>query len=253
MRPQPRGGHHPEPSYNDDVDGAADTCDEEAEGASNDDDDGDEGDAGDDSPDQGTAVADRPASVDHRAAALAHLPLGGKPNPKHLTIRQFNDRIQPGDFDSGVRLWTNAFVSQLIGAQLRDRHRWTDPVQCSIVLACLTEEAAAWFDRVWASTPDLTVQRGLGLLVDKYATKIGEDAIRERIKQARREPVESYEMYAQRLQNMASALPGGIEEEANAAAALSAFVNTAYPAEFKQLRVFETNDKRHKGSVADDT
>ncbi|KAE8905632.1 hypothetical protein PF003_g10637 [Phytophthora fragariae] len=128
------------------------------------------------------------------------------------------------------------FRSQLIGAQLRDGHRWSDAVQCSILLTCLSDEAADVFNELWQATPGLTVDQGLASLTEKYSTKIGEAAIRDRIRQATRRADESYESYAQRLLTMADALPGSRCIETNAIAALEAFISTASPAEVKQLK-----------------
>ncbi|KAE9345049.1 hypothetical protein PF008_g8942 [Phytophthora fragariae] len=116
------------------------------------------------------------------------------------------------------------FRSQLIGAQLRDGHRWSDAVQCSILLTCLSDEAADVFNELWQATPGLTVDQGLASLTEKYSTKIGEAAIRDRIRQATRRADESYESYAQRLLTLADALPGSRCIETNAIAALEAFI-----------------------------
>ncbi|KAE8995731.1 hypothetical protein PF011_g16207 [Phytophthora fragariae] len=176
------------------------------------------------------------AIVDHRESAVQQLPRGGHPNPKHFTVRQFDGRVHPGAFDAGVIPWCKQFRSQLIGAQLRDGHRWSDAVQCSILLTCLSDEAADVFNELWQATPGLTVDQGLASLTEKYSTKIGEAAIRDRIRQATRRADESYESYAQRLLTMADALPGSRCIETNAIAALEAFISTASPAEVKQLK-----------------
>ncbi|KAE8876584.1 hypothetical protein PF005_g14084 [Phytophthora fragariae] len=186
------------------------------------------------------------AIVDHRESAVQQLPQGGHPNPKHFTVRQFDGRVLPGAFDAGVIPWCKQFRSQLIGAQLRDGHRWSDAVQCSILLTCLSDEATDVFNELWQATPGLTVDQGLASLTEKYSTKIGEAAIRDRIRQATRRTDESYESYAQRLLTMADALPGSRYVETNAIAALEAFISTASPAEVKQLKFFAATAAQNK-------
>ncbi|KAJ0394324.1 hypothetical protein P43SY_008764 [Pythium insidiosum] len=63
---------------------------------------------------------------------------------------------------------------------------------------------------------------------------------------ATRKTSESYEAYAQRMETMANALPGGIEVETNAAAALAAFVRMSCPAHASQLNVEWTQSQRRK-------
>ncbi|KAE8959197.1 hypothetical protein PR001_g30805, partial [Phytophthora rubi] len=188
---------------------------------------------------------------DYRADAggndsVQQLPQGVHPNPKHFTVRQFDGRVLPGAFDAGVIPWCKQFRSQLIGAQLRDGHRWSDAVQCSILLTCLSDEAADVVNELWQATPGLTVDQGLASLTEKYSTKIGEAAIRDRIRQATRRTDESYESYAQRLLTMADALPGSRYVETNAIAALEAFISTASPAEVKQLKFFAATAAQNK-------
>ncbi|KAJ0404212.1 hypothetical protein ATCC90586_007240 [Pythium insidiosum] len=222
----------------------------------------DNGDGGDDAADDGVAASDGDGDgdendqpdgepdgngdVDHRLVELSRLPLGGKPNPKSLSLRQFTGKVKPGEFDSGVGLWCQELDSQLVGAQMRDGHRWTEPAKISIMLNLLAEEPAAWLDRLWKDTKALMVKYACQRLREKYATKIGEEAIRDLIRAATRKTSESYEAYAQRLETMANALPGGIEMETNAAATLAAFVRMSCPAHASQLNVEWTLSQRRK-------
>ncbi|KAJ0398347.1 hypothetical protein ATCC90586_006770 [Pythium insidiosum] len=209
-------------------------------------DDGNDGSGPDSEDDEPDGEPDGDGEVDHRQITLSRLPLGGKPNPKSLTLRQFTGRVKPGDFDSGVGQWCLELDSQLLGAQMRDGHRWTEPAKLSIMQNLLAEEPAVWFYRLWAATENLTVKIACKKLREKYATKIGEDAIRDLIRSATRKPSESYEAYGQRLENMANALPGGIDAETNAAAALAAFVRMACPTHQAQLNVEWTQAQRRR-------
>lgn len=110
----------------------------------------------------------------------------------------------------------------------------------------LAEEPAVWFYRLWVTTKGLTVNMATTLLQEKYATKFGEDAIRDLIRHATRRPTESYEAYVQRLATMASTLPGGENMGTNAAAALGTFVRTACPSQSAQLNVHGTLAQRNK-------
>ncbi|KAE9030447.1 hypothetical protein PF005_g196 [Phytophthora fragariae] len=148
-------------------------------------------------------------TYDGLAEAVQRLPPGGKPTLKQISVERFSGRIAPGDFDSKVRAWWLEFDSQMLGAQLRDGHRWSELIKCSFLQASLTSDAAKWFNRIWRAAPTLTLLAAGARLIRQYSTKIDEDEIRERIKAATKQHTESYEMYSQRLQNMADSLPVG--------------------------------------------
>ncbi|KAE8884494.1 hypothetical protein PF005_g11400 [Phytophthora fragariae] len=81
----------------------------------------------------------------------------------------------------------------------------------------------------------MSLQQAEKLLIRQYFTKIDEDAIRDEIRGATKKSNESYEMFSQRLQNMADSLPAGVGKRSNAKAALSAFIKKACPSQTTQL------------------
>ncbi|KAE9068815.1 hypothetical protein PF007_g27545 [Phytophthora fragariae] len=168
---------------------------------------------------------------------------GGKPNLKLINVGLFSGRIEPREFDSKVRTWWAEFNSQLLGAQLRDNHRWNEIIKCSFLQASLTGDAAKWFNRLWSKSPHMTLKSAGQRLIRQYSTKIDEEEIRDRIKACTKQPSESYEMYSQKLQNMADSLPGGVQKRTNGKAALSAFVRTACPSRTEQLEYWVLTQK----------
>ncbi|KAG6614889.1 uncharacterized protein IUM83_08686 [Phytophthora cinnamomi] len=82
--------------------------------------------------------------------------------------------------------------------------------------------------KLWQKKPQMSLRESGTRLVAKYTTKIDEDEIRERIETTKKQADESYEMYSQKLQDMADSLPGGVGKRTNARVALAAFVKDLY-------------------------
>ncbi|EGZ29094.1 hypothetical protein PHYSODRAFT_379991, partial [Phytophthora sojae] len=119
-----------------------------------------------------------------------------------------------------------------------DSHRWTD-VQCrSIFASSLCGDAADWFSEVRAFQPGLTLELSGEILVEKYKPKLPEHELLNWLMMEQKARGETYQVYAQRLLNMADSLPGGLSTEANARYAMHTFIKRAYYKYSDELKSF---------------
>jgi hypothetical protein len=157
------------------------------------------------------------------------LPFGGKPNRKNITVPAFSGRVSGDDFDAGARRWWNEFTDQVEGAQHLEGRQWTEDQKLTILQSSLTGDAANWF-REYKGRQDITSLEQAGKqLVKRFRSQLREQDIRAAIAVAGKRRSETYSEYADRLLSMVDALPGGTAIDMNVRAALSTFVDRAYP------------------------
>ncbi|KAE9356661.1 hypothetical protein PF008_g3515 [Phytophthora fragariae] len=133
---------------------------------------------------------------------LQQLPLGGRPNRKHITVQPFSGRAVPGALDTGFR---------------------------SFLSGPLCDLAADWFIHFKRENPTTTLEAAGHCLAAQFRSPLRESALRRALMEMRKRRAETYSEYASRLMDAADSLPGGVEDETNCRQAVYAFVEHAHP------------------------